>query len=399
MPRKAVFVFGTRPEAVKLSPLILHLRQHRTFRDVRVCVTAQHRGLLDGVLSTFGVVPDYDLDVMTAGQTLAGVTACVLSRLDPILASECPDIVYVQGDTTSTLAGALGAFYRKIPVAHVEAGLRTGDLASPFPEELNRVLARRLCTLHFAPTERAADNLRLEGVPEPDLCVTGNTGIDALLWVRARLASGFLPGYSGPARHSAKRLVLATAHRRENLGAGLDGICEALRRIGARGDCDVVYPVHPNPLVRAQVGRRLGGARGVYLIEPLEYVPFIDLMGRADLILTDSGGIQEEAPALGKPVLILRQSTERPEAVESGAALLAGTDPDIIFHAASRLLDNDQARHAMTAVHNPFGDGQACRRIAEATLSFFERTDPARQSLPVPPAAFSAQQSACGGVL
>jgi UDP-N-acetylglucosamine 2-epimerase (non-hydrolysing) len=399
MPRKAMFIFGTRPEAVKLCPLVLYLREHRTFHDVRVCVTAQHRSLLDGVLATFDVVPDYDLDIMSAGQTLADVTARVLSRLDPILASERPDLVYVQGDTTSTLAGALGAFYRGIPVAHVEAGLRTGDLASPFPEELNRVLTGRIAALHFAPTERAADNLRLEGVPESALSVTGNTGIDALLWVRARLAAGRLAGYAGPARHSAKRLILATAHRRENLGTGLDGICEALRRIGARGDCDVVYPVHPNPEVRAQVERRLAGARGVRLTEPLEYVPFVDLMRRSDLILTDSGGIQEEAPALGKAVLVLRESTERQEAVEAGTAVLTGTDPDIIVREASRLLDSEQALHAMTAVHNPFGNGQACRRIAEATLSFFERNNPAGQPFPAPLAGRFAPETTCGEVL
>lgn len=392
-------IFGTRPEAVKLCPLVLHLRKHRIFQDVRVCVTGQHRGLLDGVLATFRVVPDYDLDIMSAGQTLADVTARVLSRLDPVLASERPDLVYVQGDTTSTLAGAMGAFYRRIPVAHVEAGLRTGDPASPFPEEMNRVLTARMAALHFAPTERAADNLRLEGVPEAALSVTGNTGIDALLWVREQLAAGRLAGYAGPARQGARRLVLATAHRRENLGAGLDGICEALRRIGARGDCDVVYPVHPNPQVRAQVKKRLGGARGVHLIEPLEYVAFADLMQRSELILTDSGGVQEEAPALGKPVLVLRNSTERQEAVEAGTAVLTGTDPDIVFREAARLLDNEPARRAMTAIHNPFGDGQACRRIAQATLSFFEKNNPVRQACPAPHAELFTTPAACGEVL
>jgi UDP-N-acetylglucosamine 2-epimerase (non-hydrolysing) len=245
MPLKAMLVFGTRPEAVKLCPLALHLKKHPAFCHVRVCVTAQHRGLLDSALATFGVVPDYDLDIMSDGQTLAEVTSRVLSRLDPILAAERPDIVYVQGDTTSALAGALGAFYRQIPVAHVEAGLRTGDHTAPFPEEINRILTGRLCALHFAPTERAARNLRLEGVPESALRVTGNTGIDALLWVRARLLAKQLPGYDGPAKQSAKHIILVTAHRRENLGAGLDGICTALLRIAARGDCEVVYPVHP----------------------------------------------------------------------------------------------------------------------------------------------------------
>ena len=394
-----MFVFGTRPEAVKLCPLVLYLKEHRTFRHVRVCVTGQHRGLLDSALATFGVVPDYDLAVMSHGQTLAEVTARVLSQFDPILASERPDIVYIQGDTTSALAGALGAFYRRIPVAHVEAGLRTGDLASPFPEELNRVLTARLCALHFAPTERAADNLRLEGVPESGLCVSGNTGIDALLWVRAEVALGRLPGYDGPPKQSGKRLILATAHRRENFGAGLDGICHGLRRIAARGDCDVVYPVHPNPEVRAQVEQRLRGLRGIHLIEPLEYVSFVDLMRRSDLILTDSGGIQEEAPSLGKPVLVLRESTERQEAIEAGTSLLVGTNPDVIFRQASRLLDSEQARRAMTSVRNPFGDGQACRRIAEATHSFLESNGIRQEAVATPRLAAVGQGTACAGTL
>jgi UDP-N-acetylglucosamine 2-epimerase (non-hydrolysing) len=361
-----------------------------------VCVTAQHRGLLDSALATFGVVPDYDLDIMSDAQTLAEVTSRVLSRLDPILAAESPDIVYVQGDTTSTLAGALAAFYRRIPIAHVEAGLRTGDLASPFPEEINRVLTGRLCALHLAPTERAACNLRLEGVPESALRVTGNTGIDALLWVRARLLAGQLPGYGGPAKQSAKHLILVTAHRRENFGAGLDGICTALLRIAARGDCNVVYPVHPNPLVREHVKRRLGNVRGIQLIEPLEYVAFIDLMQHSDLVLTDSGGIQEEAPALGKPVLVLREATERQEAIEAGTALLVGTNPDIIFCEASRLLDCEAARRAMTSAHNPFGRGQACRLIADATVSFFKRISPRDVAISAPPAGLYAQKTACG---
>ncbi len=399
MPTKAILVFGTRPEAVKLCPLVVYLKEHRTFRHVRVCVTGQHRGLLDSALATFGVVPDYDLAIMSEGQTLAEVTARVLSQLDAVLASERPDIVYVQGDTTSAFAGALGAFYRSIPVAHIEAGLRTGDLASPFPEELNRVLIGRLCALHFAPTERAADNLRLEGVSESTLCVSGNTGIDALLRVRADLASGRIPGYNGVGIQGGKRLILATAHRRENFGAGLDGICQGLRRIAARGDCNVVYPVHPNPAVRAQVKRQLGGVRGVHLIEPLEYVSFVDLMRQADLILTDSGGIQEEAPSLGKPVLVLRESTERQEAIEAGTALLAGTNPEVIFRQASRLLDSEQARRAMTSVRNPFGDGHACRRIAETTRSFFRSSGAAQESAAAPRTATLIQESACAGTI
>ena len=399
MPIKAMLVFGTRPEALKLSPLALHLRDDPAFGQVRVCVTGQHRGLLDSALATFGIVPDYDLDIMSNAQTLAEVTSRILSRLDPILAAESPDIVYVQGDTTSTLAGALGAFYRGIPVAHVEAGLRTGDVRSPFPEEINRVLTVRLCALHFAPTERAACNLRLEGVPESALHVTGNTGIDALLWVRARLLAGQLQGYSGPWTRSAKHLVLVTAHRRENFGAGIEGICAALLRIAARGDCNLVYPVHPNPKVREHVKRRLGNVRGIHLIEPLEYVSFVDLMRRSDLILTDSGGVQEEAPAFGKPVLVLRESTERQEAIEAGTALLVGTNPDVIFCEASRLLDCEPARRAMTSIHNPFGRGQACRLIADATASFFKQIDHRQVPIFTPPAAPFEQMTACGGPL
>ena len=396
MPIQAMLVFGTSPEALKLCPLALHLREHPTFCQVRVCVTAQHRDLLDSALATFGILPDYDLDIMSDAQTLAEVTSRVLSRLDPVLAAESPDIVYVQGDTTSTLAGALGAFYRRIPVAHVEAGLRTGDLRSPFPEEINRVLTGRLCALHFAPTERAACNLRREGLPESALRVTGNTGIDALLWVRARLLAGQLPGYDGPAKQSGKHLILVTAHRRENFGAGLDGICTALLRLAARGDCNVVYPVHPNPRVREHVKRRLGKVRGIHLIEPLEYVSFVDLMRRSDLILTDSGGIQEEAPALGKPVLVLRESTERQEAIEAGTAILVGTNPDVIFGEASRLLDCEPARRAMTSVHNPFGRGQACRLIADATVSFFRGISPRHAAVSAPPVAPFEQRTACG---
>jgi UDP-N-acetylglucosamine 2-epimerase (non-hydrolysing) len=396
MPIKAMLVFGTRPEALKLCPLALHLREHPAFCQVRVCVTAQHRDLLDSALATFGILPDYDLDIMSDAQTLAEVTSRVLSRLDPVLAAESPDIVYVQGDTTSTLAGALGAFYRRIPVAHVEAGLRTGDLTSPFPEEINRVLTGRLCALHFAPTERAACNLRREGLPESALRVTGNTGIDALLWVRARLLAGQLPGYDGPAKQSGKHLILVTAHRRENFGAGLDGICTALLRLAARGDCNVVYPVHPNPRIREHVKRRLGKVRGIHLIEPLEYVSFVDLMRRSDLILTDSGGIQEEAPALGKPVLVLRESTERQEAIEAGTAILVGTNPDVIFGEASRLLDCEPARRAMTSVHNPFGRGQACRLIADATVSFFRGISPHHAAVSAPPVAPFEHRTACG---
>jgi UDP-N-acetylglucosamine 2-epimerase (non-hydrolysing) len=370
MPIKVLFVFGTRPEAIKLCPLILRLRDHPGFQP-GVCVTGQHRGLLDRVLAIFKVVPDYDLEVMSSSQSLASLTARILARLDPILATERPDLVYVQGDTTTTLAASLACFYHAIPVAHIEAGLRTGDLAAPFPEEFNRVLATRVAALHFAPTHGAARHLLHEGVPRQRIAVVGNTGIDALFWVRDRLASGRFTGIGGALGGSPRPLVLVTAHRRENFGPGLDAICDALLRLAARGDCEIVFPVHPNPNVRRAAITRLGEVSNIHLVEPLDYVSFVDLMRRAVLILTDSGGIQEEAPSLGLPVLVLRDKTERTEAVASGVARLVGTCPETIVREASRLLDDERARKAMTRIRSPFGDGHACRRIESVTLDFF----------------------------
>lgn len=376
-PLKALFVFGTRPEAVKLCPLVLAMRARPEFQ-VCVCVTAQHREMLDAMLARFGVEPDDDLDVMEPNQPLSQLTARILERLDAVLLHESPDLVLVQGDTTTTFAGALAAFYRRIPVGHVEAGLRTGDLEQPFPEEANRVLAGRLATLHFAPTPRAADNLRREGVREDRIFITGNTGIDALLYTRERLERGEWPGYAAVIPAPGRKLVLMTAHRRESFGEGFRRICEGVRRIAARGDAEIVYPVHPNPNVRGVVERELGGLERVHLIEPLDYVPFVDLMRRADILLTDSGGVQEEGPSFGKPVLVMRDKTERQEAVEAGAAILVGTDPERIAREAGRLLDSAAAREPFTRVRNPFGDGRASLRIIDAILSFFATSGAAR---------------------
>lgn len=368
MKHRILLVFGTRPEAIKLAPLILHLREQRDFDPV-VCVTAQHRNLLDGILDRFGIRPDIDLDIMRPGQTLSAVAARVLERLDPVLESMRPAMVIVQGDTTTCMAGALAAFHRQVPVGHVEAGLRTGDLSRPFPEEANRVLTTRLASLHFAPTARSRAALLAEGIPESLVPLTGNTGIDALLYTRDKLESGAWPGYDGPLT-PGRKLILMTAHRRESFGEGFERICIAVRRIAALGGVEIVYPVHPNPNVRRVVESRLAGVDGVRLIEPLDYVPFVDLMNRSLFLLTDSGGIQEEGPALRKPVLVLREVTERQEAVECGAAKLVGTDPDRIVAEAEQLAKVEASRNAMITEENPFGDGSASPRIAHSIRSF-----------------------------
>jgi UDP-N-acetylglucosamine 2-epimerase (non-hydrolysing) len=368
--RKILFIFGTRPEAIKLCPVLLNLRQGREF-SVRVCVTAQHRAMLDQVLAAFAVTPDYDLDLMQPAQTLTALTARTLAGLEPVLEAEHPDMVLVQGDTTTTLAGALAAFYQRIPAGHVEAGLRTGDLAQPFPEEMNRVVTTRLAALHFAPTERAAANLRAEGVDGGRIAVTGNSGIDAVLYVRDALAAGRLAGGEWPRLDPAKKLMVVTAHRRESFGAGFEHICAALARLARRADVQIVYPVHRNPRVLEPVSRRLGGLANVWLLEPLDYVPFVDLMRRAYLLLTDSGGIQEEGPSLGKPILVMREKTERPEAVEAGTVKLVGTDEDRIVREAERLLDDAAEYGRMARIHNPYGDGQASDRIRQAITAYF----------------------------
>lgn len=369
--KKILFVFGTRPEAIKLAPVIAQFRENQSPFLARVAVTAQHRGLLDQALDAFCVHPDHDLDLMRAGQSLHETASRILHALASVLAEERPHMVVVQGDTTTTFCAALAAFYTGIPVAHVEAGLRTGDPRQPFPEEMNRVLTTRLAKLHFAPTEAAAASLRREGVDESKILVTGNTGIDAVLAVRDRLASGELRPATRVALDASKKLVLVTAHRRESFGAGLEGICEALTRLSARSDVEIVYPVHPNPNVRGVVESKLQNARGISLIDPLPYVEFVDLMRRAHVLLTDSGGMQEEGPSLGKPVLVMRYKTERPEAVEAGTAVLVGTDPDRIVAETARLLE-DAAEYARRArIHNPYGDGRASTRIRDAVAAYF----------------------------
>ncbi len=368
-PLNILIVFGTRPEAIKLSPVIRAMRSQPDLFNVKVCVTAQHRDLLDAALAVFSIRPDIDLGVMTANQSLAGLTSRILDRLDPVLESVSPDFVVVQGDTTTTFAASLASFYRRIPCGHVEAGLRTGNLDEPFPEELNRVLTAHLASLHFAPTSQSAQRLQAEGIETRRIHITGNTGIDALLWVRQQLAQGRLQGYSGDIP-GGKSMILVTAHRRESFGQGFEQICDALIEIASRPDVHIIYPVHPNPNVRAVVNRRLAGVAGISLIEPLDYVPFVDLMSRASILLTDSGGIQEEAPSLGKPVLVMRDTTERQEAIQAGTATLVGTEPRRIVPAVAKLLETGPGRGRFTAVQNPFGDGHASGRIASAIHSF-----------------------------
>ena len=357
---KVLFVFGTRPEAIKLAPVVRCLREDARF-ETRVVVTAQHREMLDQVLAVFAIKPDYDLNVMQPGQTLTESAARILAALEPVLDRERPHVVIVQGDTTTTFCGALAAFYKGIAVAHVEAGLRTGDLRQPFPEEMNRVLTSRLAALHFASTESAAANLRREGVEEKTIFVTGNTGIDAVLSVRDTLP---------PFQPDAKKMILVTAHRRESFGPGFLNICRALRRLAGRTGVEIVYPVHPNPNVRDVVNANLRDIPNIRLIAPLEYVQFVDLMRRSHILLTDSGGIQEEGPSLGKPVLVMREKTERPEAVEAGTALLVGTDEEKIVAETARLLDDSQEYARRARIHNPYGDGQASARIRDVLLRF-----------------------------
>jgi UDP-N-acetylglucosamine 2-epimerase (non-hydrolysing) len=362
--RPLLFVFGTRPEAIKLCPVIRAARPGGV--PVRVCVTAQHRAMLDQVLACFDVRPDHDLDLMQPGQTLAALTARALDRLDPVIAAENPSMVVVQGDTTTTMAAALAAFYRHIPVAHVEAGLRTGDIRQPFPEEWNRVATARLAAIHFAPTEGARLNLLAEGVAADCIHVTGNTGIDAVLQTVGALDAGALPRPEWPWLDCARRLILVTAHRRESFGPGIAGICDALADLSRRPDVQIVFPVHRNPNVLDVVSARLGAIPNVVLLDPVEYPAFVDLMRRSHLILTDSGGIQEEAPSLGKPVLVLRDVTERPEAVEAGTVRLVGPHRERIVAAATTLLDDAAEYARMSAVHNPYGDGHASTRILAA---------------------------------
>jgi len=367
---KILSVFGTRPEAIKMAPVIKKLPREGI--EARVCVTAQHRKMLDQVLELFDIKPDYDLDVMNAGQGLTDVTCLVLKRLGEVLADFRPDRVLVHGDTTTALAGTLAAYYQKIPVGHVEAGLRTRNIYAPWPEEVNRRVVSAVADLHFAPTEGARRNLLGEGIAASCVHVTGNTVIDALLAVvkrfaeddtlRGRLAEQF--AYLNPNR----KLILVTGHRRENFGDGMERICWALANLAERRDVQIVYPVHLNPNVQKPVQHILGGRQNIHLIEPQDYVPFVYLMSRSYLVLTDSGGVQEEAPSLGKPVLVMRERTERPEAVQAGTVRLVGTDQARIVDEASRLLDDRAFYQQMCVAHNPYGDGLASQRIVAALL-------------------------------
>lgn len=367
---KVLTVFGTRPEAIKMAPLVRQLASADDI-DARVCVTAQHRQMLDQVLELFDIKPDYDLDIMKPGQTLSGITSEILLRIEPVLRDFQPDLVLVHGDTSTTFATSLAAYYQKIAVGHVEAGLRTGNLYSPWPEEANRKLTGALARLHFAPTEQSRSNLLREGILADAIHVTGNTVIDALLMVRERLSTDAELAASQARRfpflRDGARLVLVTGHRRENFGDGFERICTAIRNLASEyPDADFVYPVHLNPNVREPVNRLLKGQPNVHLIEPQDYLPFVYLMMRAHVILTDSGGIQEEAPSLGKPVLVMRSTTERPEAVEAGTVRLVGTEVAAITEAVRELMNDQAAYEAMAFAHNPYGDGRACGRIVAA---------------------------------
>ena len=360
-------VFGTRPEAIKMMPVV-HALRARPGLDVRVCVTAQHREMLDQVLEIARIFPDVDLDVMTPNQSLDALLARLVTGLGDTFDRETPDRILVHGDTLTTMAATLAAYFRKIPVGHVEAGLRSGDIYHPWPEEVNRKVAGAVADLHFAPTETAAAALRAENVPRERIHVTGNTVIDALLATRARieeepsLAAGLDPL---AARFAGKRIVAVTSHRRENFGDGMQAIAEAIAGIAARDDVAVIFPVHPNPHVRNAMQPILGNLSNVALIDPLDYPHFVRLLGLSDLVLTDSGGVQEEAPSFGKPVLVMRETTERPEGIEAGTARLVGTDKNRIISEIFSLLDNEAAYNVMARAHNPFGDGKAADRIAE----------------------------------
>lgn len=372
---KVLTVFGTRPEAIKMAPLAKMLAQDSAF-DAKVCVTGQHRQMLDQVLALFELVPEFDLNIMKSGQDLSDITVRILQELKAVFSEFRPDIVLVHGDTTTTFATTLACYYHQIPVGHVEAGLRTGDLYSPWPEEGNRCLTGVLSAYHFAPTESSKANLLREAKPQNRIWVTGNTVIDALLGVLEKidqtptLANELAARY--PFLDPNKKMILVTGHRRESFGGGFERICQALANIAQTHPAvQIVYPVHLNPNVREPVNRLLSGIDNVFLIEPQDYLPFVYLMNRAYLILTDSGGIQEEAPSLGKPVLVMRETTERPEAVEAGTVKLVGTDVEKIIREVTLLLNDHQAYQTMSQAHNPYGDGKACQRIIDAIKHSF----------------------------
>jgi len=370
---KVLTVFGTRPEAIKMAPVVNALSAARDV-DSEVCVTAQHRQMLDQVLQLFEIRPQHDLNLMKPSQDLTDITANILLGLRSVLKKKRYDLLLVHGDTTTTMAASLAAFYEKIPVGHVEAGLRTGNMYAPWPEEMNRSVVGRIAALHFAPTHRAQQSLLNEGVPEAGIHVTGNTVIDALKQVVTKLETdtALADAFSNRFRFldPDKRMVLVTGHRRENFGDGFERICTALKALSARRDLQIVYPVHLNPSVQEPVRRILGDASNVFLIEPQDYLPFVYLMSRAHLIVTDSGGVQEEAPSLGKPVLVMRDTTERPEAVEAGTVRLVGTEVERIVGESERLLDDAAAYDGMARALNPYGDGMAADRILATVRSF-----------------------------
>ena len=378
---KILIAFGTRPEAIKMAPLVKMFSECDDVFSTKVCVTAQHRELLDQVLEVFRITPDFDLDIMKPGQNLFDITAEVLIRMRDVLTSYNPDVVFVHGDTTTSFAAALSAFYSKIKVAHVEAGLRTYNLFAPWPEEANRQLTGRIADYHFAPTSTARDNLLTEGVSVDSIIITGNTVIDALQWVIRKNAE---PGIDQDLQRRIRKLgynisnrkfLLITGHRRENFGEGFWNICNALKALADKyKNIDFVYPVHFNPNVKNVVHSMLSGIENIYLIEPLEYQPFVYLMSLSTIILTDSGGIQEEAPSLGKPVLVMREKTERPEAVAAGTVKLVGTDKEKIVGETIELLENDSAYKKMSRAHNPYGDGTACEQILNFITSKFTDT-------------------------
>lgn len=365
---KVISIFGTRPEAIKMAPVVKELGKHPEIESI-VCVTAQHRQMLDQVLSLFSIEPEYDLNLMQPNQSLAKLTALALTELDAVLEKEQPDWVLTQGDTTTAMVGALAGFYRRIKVGHVEAGLRTWDKFQPFPEEVNRKIADAVCDLHFAPTMQSRDNLLRESVNSSSIIVTGNTVIDALLEVAAK-DYDWNSGELVDVPHD-KKIILVTAHRRENFGHPLFEICQALKEIAARyPEFQIVYPVHLNPNVQHVVRAELGEIPNITLLAPLDYLPLVQLMKASYLVLTDSGGLQEEAPGLGKPVLVLREVTERPEGVEAGTVQLVGTDKDRIVAATMRLLEDATEYDRMARAVNPYGDGRASQRIVESLLSF-----------------------------
>lgn len=378
--KKILIVFGTRPEAIKMAPLVKEFKKHSVFK-LKVCVTAQHREMLDQVLASFIIVPDYDLNIMKQGQDLHDITANVLYGVREVLKEFNPDIVFVHGDTTTTLSASLASYYEKIPVAHVEAGLRTGNIYSPWPEEINRKLTSNIAAYHFAPTRTSKNNLLAENVPEPNILVTGNTVIDSLIQtinkidndtiLQEKLESNIgLDSLSILNSNENKKIILVTGHRRENFGQGFLNICEALKQIAVKNKkCEIVYPVHLNPNVKVPVHNILNGISNIHLINPLDYEPFVYLMSKSYIILTDSGGIQEEAPSLGKPVLVMRNTTERPEAVDSGVVKLVGTDTSKIVNEVEDLLSKKEYYNSMSKAENPYGDGKACERIVDFLLN------------------------------